>query len=104
MRGTSILKAVAGTAPPHRPTTTTTDQWREYCQAVSAAAEQLRLIALRAECAMGPAASAHDPLRAIARDIGLALLPSRGSSAQTYRIMMLGPFAALEELRRQITS
>lgn len=75
------------------------DDWREYCQQVGAAAEQLRLIALRAESA-ALSAGDRDPMHAIARDIGL--IPASNAKAQTFATMMLGPFAALEELRRQI--
>ena len=46
------------------------------------------------------AAADRDPMRTIARDIGL--IPVSNVKMQTFATMMLGPFVALEELRRQI--
>ena len=98
MHGTVPQKASNGIGGGKARTMSAAD-WHAFCQQVGTAAEQLRLIALRAETA-ALAASDHDPMRNIARDIGL--LPASNANARTFATMMLGPFAALEELRRQL--
>jgi hypothetical protein len=104
MRGTALQDASIS-ARAHegvRDARMTVAEWQTFCEEVRMAAEQLRQIALRAETAAASAATnAHDPMRAIARGIGLTAA-STDPKAQTYATMMLGPFAALEELRRRI--
>lgn len=73
------------------------DEWRTFCGEVREAAEQLRQIAARAELAAS--SSNFDNL---ARDFGIPTIAPAAPKAKTYATMMLGPFAALEELRRQI--
>lgn len=72
-------------------------EWRTFCGEVREAAEQLRQIAARAELA---ASSAN--FDSLARDFGIPIIAPTSPKANTYATMMLGPFATLEELRRQI--
>jgi hypothetical protein len=71
------------------------DNWRQYCLDVAAAAEQLRKLA--AEAAGKAEGSAF-----IAREIYGQPAPT--PKARTTATMMLGCFAALEELRQRLAS
>lgn len=80
------------------------ERWQQYCREVAAAAEVLRDIALRAEGRAHSVYAYEDGLGRIAREIGCAApIPAPSHDAQTYATMMLGPFAALEELRRKLS-
>jgi len=103
MRGT-VLRLVGINQQDERATAATSNvaEWRSYCEEVRIAAEQLRNIASQAENAARNADTDRvDLSRAMAREVGLLGSPS-SHRANMYATMMLGPFAALEELRRQI--
>jgi hypothetical protein len=84
---------------------TTLDAWQRYCQEVAAVAEELRGIALRAEQAAFAADLHNRPDFQEARRYGVgSVLPPPASKVRTNATMMLGCFAALEELRQKLAS
>ena len=86
-----------------RQTGGTIEGWQQYCREVAAAAEMLQDIAMRAE-GSALAASVHENgLGRLSREFGFSV-PRHDHNAQTYATMMLGPFAALEALRRKLAN
>jgi hypothetical protein len=81
------------------------DTWQRYCQEFAAAAEELRGIARRAEQAAFAADLHNRPDFREARRYGVgSVLPPPASKVRTNATMMLGCFAALEELRQKLAS
>jgi hypothetical protein len=72
---------------------TAVDRWREYCLDVAEAAEQLRKLAANA-------AGKAEGSALVAREIYGQ--PPPPPKARTTATLLLGPFAALEELRQRL--
>lgn len=91
-------------AEPRPPGREATAAWQRYCQEVAAVAEELRGIAQRAEQAAFAADLHSRPDFQEARRYGVgSVLPPPASKIRTNAMMMFGCFAALEELRQQLS-
>ena len=81
------------------------DTWQRYCQEVAAVAEELRGIAQRAEQAAFAADLHNGPMLQEMRRHGFgSVLPPPAPKVRTNATLMLGCFAALEELRQQLAN